>query len=60
MAINSKIADPFQVKRLERAIKRPLTELERVGEMPVRVKDENGRVNFTWVKQYNLKDFASR
>ena len=60
MGIVSYISDPFQVKRLEKAIKRPLTELERLGEMPVRIKDVNGRVSLEWVKRYNLKDFAGR
>ena len=58
--MTSYMCDPFQVKKLQRLVKRELTELERMGEMPVRWKDTDGRVQFEWVKRYSMKDFYSR
>ena len=58
--MKSFLCDPFQVKRLEKKLKRPLTELERAGEAPVRTKDVNGKVQLEWIRRYNLKDFAGR
>lgn len=58
--MNSFFPDPFQVKRLEKLVKRSLTELERMGEMPVRFKDVNGKVQFEWIRRYNMKDMYSR
>lgn len=58
--MQSYMCDPFQVRKLERLAKRELTELERMGEMAVRYKDSNGRIQFEWVKRYSMKDFYSR
>lgn len=54
------LCDPFQVKRLERLIKRPLTLAEREGQAPVRFKDPNGQTKFEWIKRYNIRDFYSK
>lgn len=54
------ICDPFQVRRLEKILKRPLTETERSGETPVRVRDADGRMKFEYVRRYNMRDFYSK
>lgn len=58
--MNSFFPDPFQVKRLEKLMKRSLTELERAGEQAVRYKDVNGKVQFEWIRRYNMKDMYGR
>ena len=54
------ISDPLQVKRLERLVKRPLTQMELYGEQPVRIKDVNGKVRLEWVKRHNLREFYGK
>lgn len=57
--MKSMICDPFQVKRLERELKRPLTNDEREGFVPVKFK-KNGKYHVEYVTKYNLRDFMSR
>jgi hypothetical protein len=54
------LPDPFQIKRLEKKINRPLTAIEREGEAPVRWKDANGKTQLEWVKRYNMRDFYGK
>ena len=58
--MNTFICDPFQIRRLERLVKRPLTAMERAGQMPVRFKSVNGDVMFERVKLHNLKEFYGK
>lgn len=55
--MTQQIGDPFQIKRLEKFLKRPLSELERTGQVPIRIKDVNGVVRHEFVKMHNFKDF---
>jgi len=57
--MKSMICDPFQVRRLEKLLKRPLRDSEREGHEPVKYK-LNGKLQIEWVTKYNLKDFMSR
>lgn len=54
------MADPFQVRALEKKIGRALTESEREGHEPVRIKDSNGRVRMEYVKRHNMRDFYGK
>lgn len=53
------MADPFQVKRLERAIGRELTPEEKAGEKSVKYVKDGKRV-IERVKQLNFRDLYSR
>lgn len=55
--MKSYICDPFQVKRLEKKLKRPLTHQERESEVPVKYKEPNGKMMIEWVKKFNFRDF---
>jgi hypothetical protein len=57
--MKSMICDPFQVKRLERELKRPLKDSEREGFEPVKYR-KNGKLVVEWITKFNLRDFMSR
>jgi len=57
--MKSMICDPFQVRRLERILKRPLKDTERDGFEPVKYK-LNGKLHVEWIQKFNLRDFMSR
>jgi hypothetical protein len=58
--MTSYIRDPFQIRRLERLIKRPLTEAELEGMAPVRFRDANGQTKVEWVRKLNFRDFYTK
>lgn len=58
--MTSYIHDPFQVRRLQRLVKRALTTAELEGQVPVRIKDANGKVSHEWVRKFNFRDFYGK
>jgi hypothetical protein len=48
------------MRRLEKALGRPLTELERSGEIPVKYKKPNGQWHIEHIPRYNIRDFFSK
>lgn len=54
------MADPFQVRSLEKKIGRKLTTTELEGEQPVRYKDVNGRTHHEYIKRHNMRDFYGK
>lgn len=57
--MKSMIVDPFQARRLEKILGRPLKDSEREGHEPVKYK-LNGKLHVEWVTKYNLRDFMTR
>ena len=58
--MQSHICDPFQVKKLEKLLKRELKPEERDGEVPVKVKMPDGRWHIEWVRKFNFRDFYGK
>lgn len=55
--MKSYIRDPFQVRRLEKLLRRPLTEMELEGQVPVKYQETSGKVIVEWIRKFNFRDF---